>query len=52
MQKTTILLTVAMLLWASEFVSAMSKPKLLPKPDISLTLIPPSPITDQVILDI
>lgn len=41
-----------MLASSNTFVIGMAKPKNGPKPEISLTLIPPSPVTDQITLDV
>ncbi len=52
MRKITLILIIVMLTWGNTCVIGMSKPRTGPLPEISLTLIPPSPITDQVTLDI
>lgn len=52
MRKLTIILVIVILTWGNTFVTGMSRASGGPKPEISLTLIPPSPITDQITLDV
>ncbi len=52
MRKMAFTLLCVLLAWSNSFVIGMAKPNNGPKPEISLTLIPPSPVTDQITLDV